>query len=93
MHDLLLVHVLERVAQLHNDPRRVLLGVAPLGDDAVEELAARDKLHHKHHLLRLVEDLEQLLNARLGLRLGARGSGGLGLRAAGEAGSRGWTRP
>ena len=30
----------------------VLLRVAPLGDDAVEELASRHQLHHEHHLVR-----------------------------------------
>jgi len=63
--DLLLVQVLERAAELFEALRGVFLGVAALGDDAVEELAARHELHHEVHLLGLVEDLEEVDHVRV----------------------------
>ena len=48
-----------RLEHCHCELARVVLGVVPLGDDAVEELAASEQLHdevqHRRRLVHLVQ--------------------------------------
>mmetsp|Transcript_41282 Transcript_41282/g.102334 ORF Transcript_41282/g.102334 Transcript_41282/m.102334 type:complete len:327 (-) Transcript_41282:45-1025(-) len=57
--DVVRVQVLQRVRDLPHALGRILLGIRATRDDAVEELAARDELHHEVDLGALVEHLVQ----------------------------------
>lgn len=50
---------------LSNEVRGVLLGVGSLGDDSVEELAARDQFHDQIDVLLLVICVVQLDDVRM----------------------------